>query len=245
MAARNRSNATAGSVVASPPREYPEAMSVIEQIPGLLYVVDILVAIWGTLRLDPATYDDVLDDPNSITVVIGILVLAGLSHLTGQALILILNRASRRRVIRTLLIGASAIVLEFILWSFTVWLIATLVFRTPQPYPDAFRVVGISYAPMILGIVVMVPFAGPALFQILRGWTLLSVIVAVSVVFDLPPIDAVLCAVAGWAAHWFIVRQSARIAGVRRHPGAPGVLIDSPDYFLELAERERRRVGPA
>ncbi|MFN8535527.1 MAG: hypothetical protein U0556_18480 [Dehalococcoidia bacterium] len=204
----------------------------MEAIPGWLFFTNILRAIWASLTFDAATFDLVLQNPQSINVSIAVVLLAGLSHLIGQYIVLIINQAPLAARVRAIALGLVMVVAEFLLWMLAIWLIAGVVFRVWDPPIETFRVLGIAYAPMILGVVVLIPYAGPALFQALRMWTVLAVIVATSVAFELDPRAAAVCAVAGWLGHYPVVRLLGRFTGT-----------DDSNATLRTDEKVRRRAA--
>jgi hypothetical protein len=199
----------------------------------------ILWAIGASLTFDTATFELVLNSPQARSVSIAVLVLAGLSHLFGQLIVLRLNRAPASARLKAIGLGTLLQVGDFVLWMLVIWVIAGVIFGAQRSLGDAFRVLAIAYAPMILGILVMVPYAGPALFQGLRLWTVLSVIVATSVTFGLPPGAAAVCAVGGWICHYLLVQAIGRLTGTNKSAPQPSLGLSA--RLKVLAAEEGRR----
>jgi hypothetical protein len=188
----------------------------------------ILWAIDASLTFDTSTFELVLNSPQARSVSIAVLVLAGLSHLFGQLIVLRINRAPVSTRAKAIALGTFLQVADFILWMLVIWIIAGTVFGSQRYIGDAFRVLSIAYAPMILGIIILVPYAGPSLFQGLRLWTVLSVTVATAVTFGLAPGAAAVCSIAGWLCHYILVQGIARLTGATKR---------TPRSTLELSAR--------
>jgi hypothetical protein len=213
----------------------------MDNIPGWLFVQDILRAIWGSLTLDPAVFEIVLDARRAWVISLTVLVLAAASHFIGQTVVLQINGVPRASRLKALALGSLQQIGGFFLWMFAIWLIATVIFRADQDLTVAFRVLAIAYAPMVLGFVVLVPFAGPWLFQGLRMWTVLAVIVATSVAFAMSPRAAAICAIVGWIGQYFLTQLIGRFSRTD-NPSMASAAATSARLRL-LAERERQRGG--
>ena len=78
-------------------RGYHKMQEIIE------YFFDVFVAIIYTLRFDPRVYVAVVIQPNGEEVILGIVLLAGVSRFLGQSVILFINRVRRGRFVFSLL----------------------------------------------------------------------------------------------------------------------------------------------
>lgn len=201
----------------------------------------LLQAIWASLTFNTQAFEFVLNAPNVRIVSVLVLVLAGLSHLVGQAIVLVINRAPPKARVRALFLGTLLMVVEFLFWMAAIWLLAGVLFGTWQPLLVAFRVLSIAYAPMLLGFVVLIPYAGPGLFQALRLWTLLSVTVATSVAFSLSLFPAAICAIGGWFGHYLIVQAITRVTGTGERRKKPAVA--PPLNLVPLVDQKESQGG--
>ncbi len=93
--------------------------------------------VGGALRLDRATFDLAEHSPFGLRVALTVLLLAGGSETLGQAVVLVLNRVSKRRFALALVLGGLELVFEALVWIATVWLLAGL-FGCAGPPPDRF-----------------------------------------------------------------------------------------------------------
>jgi hypothetical protein len=168
--------------------------------------------VGGALRLDRATFDLVEHSPIGLRVALTVLLLAGASETLGQAVVLVLNRVSKRRFALALVLGGLELVFEALVWIATVWLIAGLFEGDRTSFLPAVRVLGLAYAPLLFGVLVFLPYIGPMLARLLRVWVLLAVVTGTSVVFGLVPVVAAVAAVTGFLARWLLLRLFGQLA---------------------------------
>jgi hypothetical protein len=168
--------------------------------------------VGGALRLDRATFDLVEHSPIGLRVALTVLLLAGASETLGQAVVLVLNRVSKRRFALALVLGGLELVFEALVWIATVWLIAGLFGGDRASFLPAVRVLGLAYAPLLFGVLVFLPYIGPMLARLLRVWVLLAVVTGTSVVFGLVPVVAAVAAVTGFLARWLLLRLFGQLA---------------------------------
>jgi len=144
--------------------------------------------VGGALRLDRATFDLVEHSPIGLRVALTVLLLAGASETLGQAVVLVLNRVSKRRFALALVLGGLELVFEALVWIAVLWLLAGLFGGERASFLPAVRVLGLAYAPLLFGVLVFLPYIGPVLARLLRVWVLLAVVTGTSVVFGLVPV---------------------------------------------------------
>src|SRR4051794_15805765 len=162
--------------------------------------------ISGALRLDPAAFQAIDSAEHGLRQAFFIFLLAGASETLGQSVVLVLNRVSRGRFAVALLLGGAELVVEALLWIVSVWFVGGLLAAQRPPLVSAARVIGLAYAPLVLGVFVFLPYLGPAIGRLLRVWALLAAVVGISVVFDVQPLAAVVIAAAGFLARWVLLR---------------------------------------
>jgi hypothetical protein len=64
----------------------------------------------------------------------------------------------------------------------------------------------------LFGVLVFLPYIGPALARLLRVWVLLAAVTGTSVVFGLVPVVAAVAAVTGFLARWLLLRLFGQLA---------------------------------
>jgi hypothetical protein len=166
----------------------------------------------GALALDPAAFEAIQHAEHGLRQALLIMLVAGASETLGQSVVLVLNRVSRRRFALAVLLGGLELVVEALLWIASVWVLTGL-FQVERPaFNSAVRVMGLAYAPLLLGVFVFFPYLGPAIGRLLRVWVLLAAVVGISVTFDLPPRFAAVIAAVGFLGRWLLLRAVAGIA---------------------------------
>jgi hypothetical protein len=162
--------------------------------------------IGGALALDPSAFEAIAAAEHGLRQAVVIMLLAGASETLGQCVVLILNRVSVARFCLALFLGGAELVLEAVLWIVCVWLLSGLFRDTRPTLASAITVIGLAYAPLILGFFVFFPSLGPAIARLLRLWALLAAVVGISVVFGVRPAGAGLIAGAGFLGRWVLLR---------------------------------------
>jgi hypothetical protein len=149
-----------------------------------------------------------------------VVLVAGVSHMLGQSVVLLANHVSPRRFVVSLVAGALALIAGIGLWVGTAWLIGTVVLNAEPRFLDVLVLVWLSHAPLLLGLLVLLPYLGNAIDKALRLWVLLALMVALHAVYGVGLWRALACAVAGWAIALLLLRMPipSRL-GLRSIPG--------------------------
>ncbi len=166
---------------------------------GLEYFVLVFEAIGYALRLDPTVYDMVINHPEGVNIIRGIVFLAGMSMLLGQSVILFVNRVRRGRFFFSLVINGLVFLISYAIWGLGVALIAWLLFDvTIAGEVYVVFLVGLSTAPLVFGFLILIPYVGPAIGKILNVWQLLIMTTAVEYAFQVGFIQAAICVGLSW-----------------------------------------------
>ena len=116
-----------------------------------------------TLRLSPQA----LGDRPVRSVPIGIAVVAGMSLLVGQSLVLAINRVGRRRGVLTMVTSGAGQVLIAVVEAVMVWAVAIVLLDEPPRVSELLPTVLVSFAPQWLGFLVLLPFTGTGIARLL------------------------------------------------------------------------------
>lgn len=154
--------------------------------------------IRGVLSLDPNAYIAALTQAGGGRLSVAVLFTAGLSITLGQSVVLFANRVPRRRFVFSLILSSSLLLVGVFFWAATVWLLATYLFGAQQSIRNVLIVVSLSYAPMVYGVFVLLPYLGNVIDIFLRIWILVAVVGAVMVIFPLTFWQALVCCLLGW-----------------------------------------------
>jgi hypothetical protein len=199
--------------------------------------------ITGALGLDPAAFRAIEQSDHGLRQALVILLLAGASETLGQSVVLVINRVSRGRFFLALLLGGAELIVEALIWIVSVWILGGVLARPRPPFFDAVRVIGLAYAPLVLGIFIFFPYVGPLIGRLLRLWVLLAAVVGISVVFGVTPWLAALMAALGFLGRWALLRVFGGVGdAVGRWFWRASTGLDSPlqstDPLLTLGSQD-------
>lgn len=127
-----------------------------------------------------------------------VLVLAGFSEALGQSIVLFVNRVKPRRFVASLLLSTLIFAFGFGFWSFSIWVVADVLFEVHQPFRVVPQVLSLAYAPYLFSFFTLTPYFGTFFGSILSLWRLLAVLIAVSVSLSLTLSQALICGALGW-----------------------------------------------
>ena len=171
-----------------------------------VFIETVWQLITGVLRLDPAAYRALLAAPNGWKLALAILLIASLSYTLGQSVVLFANRVNRRHFIFALAISALSLVISVLFWAGSIWLSAVILFDVRQPFEQILSAVAISFAPLLFGFLILLPYFGNIVFVVLRIWVFLAIIVGVGFTFQFGFWEALICSVLGWAVLELLTR---------------------------------------
>ena len=150
------------------------------------------------MALDTNTFQTIHTQPRSLLAAFTIVFIAGVSQSLSQIVVLFINQVRPVRFVLSLLISALFFTIGYGFWALSLWSILNLSFAEYLPFNTVLRTVGFSYAPLMLGVLVMFPYFGNAFFIGLSIWTLLAVVVGIEVITPLGRWEAFESAVLGW-----------------------------------------------
>ena len=155
-------------------------------------------AITGVLGLDTGTAVWLRDHPQSLEIAVAVAVLAGISTLLGDSVVLFFNRLRGWRFAFTLVLNGVAMVALYLLQAAVVWLVGPLVTGHRPTLVTVATGVMVSTAPLVFGVFVLVPYFGPAIQAILQIWGLVALWLSVDVMFRTDHWSALLVTLLGW-----------------------------------------------
>ena len=129
----------------------------------------------GVLLLDGATFDRVNSLPLSLLTSVLVVLLAGLSQTLGQSVMLFINRVRPLRFVLSLAIAAVLFVFNYNFWVFSTWLIIEWFYNSDVSLIGVIKTLGFSYAPLLLGFLMIIPYFGMPILVILSIWTLMAI----------------------------------------------------------------------
>jgi hypothetical protein len=147
--------------------------------------------------------------PLSSIASILVVLLAALSQGVGQSVVLFINQVRPFRFILSLLISAIIFTFNYNFWVLSTWLVATQMFQTNLSLIEIVRTFGFSYAPLLLGFLMVIPYFGMPIFVILSIWTLLAIVTGIEAIAPLGFWQVFECCIGGW----IVLQISQRLLG--------------------------------
>lgn len=135
-----------------------------------------------------------LESPNRDVLVLQIVTLAGFSEAVGQSVVLFANRITPLRFLISLAISVVLFVLSYLVWVLSLWLVADLVFDRRVALWLAGAAVGLSYIPLMLSFLGLMPYFGAAILRLLNVWAAVALVNILRFSFEFTWWEAVLCA---------------------------------------------------
>jgi hypothetical protein len=174
-----------------------------------------LDVLFGSLTLNKDVYVALSQSSHVVRTSVTTLVVVGLSWMLGHCAVLFMNRVPPRGfVVRTVALAGS------FLFGALVWVGSTWVVASVLPGDREVRVwtvlplTAFAYAPLMLSVLIIIPYVGSGLESVLNTWTLLGLVLAVMTAFEIGFVLALGCALGGWA----LTRLAPRLAGGRLDP---------------------------
>lgn len=154
--------------------------------------------VGAVLRLDPAVFEAVQRGPTGYSLALLVVFLAGVSAALGQSVVLFVHHVRPARFALSLLLSSLFFVTGFVFWTLSIYLVSEHVFGARGSTSEIARAVGLGYAPRLYGFFVLTPYFGSIIALILALWSLAAVVLGVSLILGLSPLQAALCAGLAW-----------------------------------------------
>ena len=161
----------------------------------------------GVMRLDPAVFTTVVNTSGGGWVALAIAFVAGISDMVGQSVVLFANRVSPRRFGVSVVMSALLLIFSIFFYAFTIWLIVKFVFFLPGPFVIILILVALSYAPLVFSFAALLPYLGSFIYQAVRIWSLLALVVGVRAIAGAVFWQGILACLLGWLFIQFIVHM--------------------------------------
>lgn len=205
------------------------------------------------MALNPRVAEVVEQSPESWRVVLVIAILGGMGLLLGQSVILFVNRVQPARFIFSLLLHGIVFTLGLLIWAGAIWLVGTLLFRSQPSLALIIRLVGLSAAPYVFGIFVLIPYLGEFVYRVLSVWSSVIAIGATAWSFGVGWWPAFLAVGGSWLLVWALTNTIGRplliargrawqlVAGTQLDVSVADILrqFALPDGGPEIEDRKR------
>ncbi|BAZ44340.1 hypothetical protein NIES4102_13480 [Chondrocystis sp. NIES-4102] len=165
--------------------------------------------VGGVLTLKADTFQYLHQLPLSLVASILVVLLAALSQGIGQSVVLFINRVRPIRFLLSLAISAVIFTFDYNFWVLSTWLVATQIFKTSLSLIEVIETFGFSYAPLLLGFLMVIPYFGIPIFIVLSIWTLLAIVTGIDAIAQLGVWEVFECCIGGW----IVLQISQRLLG--------------------------------
>ena len=192
----------------------------------------------GVLLLNTETFESINSLPLGLIASILVVLLAGLSQTFGQSVMLFINRVRPLRFILSVAIAAVLFVFSYNFWVLSTWLVAGWLFNVDLPLFTVVKTLGFSYAPLLLGFLIVIPYFGMPILVVLSIWTLMAIATGLGVISNLGIWQAFECCLGGWlvlqVCQRIVGKAIARVTSKIVDWVAGVELIDEPDYIEQM-----------
>ena len=196
------------------------------------------------LALKRAPYEALLASGGGLRLALGVVFVAGLSQALGQSVVLFVNQVRPRRFVASLIVGAALYVIGFLYLVASIWFVARYGLGREQAFTTVVRGVGLAYAPYLLSFFVLTPYLGSFFSLLFSVWSLVAVLLALTVLLKLTLLQAALCSVVAWlllrVAERTVGRPLRSVASFARQVAAGRPLEQSRARLRDLIRRGRR-----
>ncbi|MGF1494303.1 MAG: peptidase [Microcoleaceae cyanobacterium] len=165
--------------------------------------------VFGALSLNPEAFIKINVLPLGTKAALAIVLMAGLAQAIGQCVVLFINRVKPFRFLLSLGIASFLFLAAFGFWAGSVWLVANFILRIPVDWITIHRTLGLSYAPLLLGFLIALPYLGVPISVMLSIWALLAEITGLKTVSGMDEWQAFVCSGLGW----FVFQALERTVG--------------------------------
>ena len=168
-----------------------------------------LSAMWevikGVLGLDPEIFRAAVSLPGAWKMALAIVFVAGLSDMLGQSVVLFANRVTPRRFMVSTVMSGVMLIVSVFFYALTIWLIVRFAMGVQRTYFSTVLIlVSLSYAPLVFSIFTLLPYMGNFIYQTVRVWSLLALVVGVAAVAQSQFWVGILACLLGWLFIQFI-----------------------------------------
>jgi hypothetical protein len=152
----------------------------------LEYIQALFRVVGGVLRLNPEIFSKAYAYPGSLHgLVFWIVLIAGISTMLGQSVVLFANRVPKVRFWISIFLGGVVFVVDALAVATVLWAIANLFGSQSWPYTATIRAVALAYAPYWLAFLILIPYMGLIIERLLDIYVFLAFVVACQAIFGI------------------------------------------------------------
>jgi hypothetical protein len=200
---------------------------------------DLLWATFGAaLGAKPELHQLITSTPRAGLVALSIVMLAGVSVLAGQSVILFLNQVAPHRFAFSLLFYGVIFPIVQSAWAAAIWLLARSFFGLDQSLLAVLHIACVASAPLVFGFLVAIPYLGVPIELLLRLWSLAIMLRVLETETTLDVWPALLCVLLAWGVVQAAIQLLGKPLGVLRDllwQAITGTVFDTSEQELLMA----------
>lgn len=193
-------------------------------------------ALWGVFTLDRSTAEWFAANPDNGRIALTVALLAGISTLLGDSAVLFFNRVRGVRFAVSLLLSGLGMIGLYLVQAVVLTLVGDPIVGHEPVAPFVIRGMLLSTAPMVFGVLALIPYFGPAIARLLQAWSVVALWVIVQMLYDTGLWPALLVTAVAWGSmqliSWVMSRPVAFLgARIWRLVSGSTVMITGRDLL--------------
>jgi len=181
----------------------------------LAFLNDVGRTIWGVWTLDTSMGAWFVTLPYPTAVAVTVALLAGVSTLLGNSVVLFLNRVKGWRFGVSLLMNGVSMVALYAVQALAIAVVGYFVTGSRVQTDTAVKAVLLATAPLILGFFELIPYMGPGIARILQAWGLVALWAVVAALYGVDRWTALFITLVGWGImqvlSWVLARPMSAV----------------------------------
>ncbi len=171
-------------------------------------------ALWGVLTFDRSTAEWFAANPFNGEISLTVAMLAGASTLLGDSAVLFFNRVRGIRFVVSLLLNGLGMVGLYVVQAVVLVFVGDAIVGHGPVAPFVIRGMLLSTAPMVFGVLALIPYFGPAIARLLQAWSVVALWVIVQVLYGTGLWPALLATLVAWGSMQVISWALAKPLGI-------------------------------
>lgn len=176
----------------------------------LQFAEDVGRAIWGVWTLDTSMAEWFASLSYSVWISVTIAILAGISTLLGNSVVLFLNRVRGWRFATSLLLNGVSMAGLYLVQAVVIAIVGYFFTGQSLTLSIAGQAVMLATAPLIFGFFELVPYLGPGIARVLQAWSVVALWTIVGVLYGVGRWEALVITVVGWGTMQLLAWALAR-----------------------------------
>ncbi len=171
-------------------------------------ILDYFNIFWTIVRqsmfLNPNIAQQAETYPNAFWYILSVAIVAGISLLIGQSVILFVNQVKPSRFLLSLFTNGLTFAISLIVWAVTIFIAGNLMFEARPMFINVLKIVMLSAAPFVFGFLILMPYAGQFVYRLLSAWSFVIAMGAVRFSYGASWVGALFAVGLGWLLSYLI-----------------------------------------